>query len=90
MSKDINTIDDVFAALGGVTSVARSLNVNYSTASEMKRRKSIPSHRWVELDLTKPADGWPVVTHAILAKVHAAEAATKQALKAAKQQEPAQ
>lgn len=82
MSRTINTVDDVFDSLGGVTSVARSLNVNVSTASEMKRRKSIPSHHWIELALTEPVEGWPDVTLEILARVHAAEFARKRNAKA--------
>jgi hypothetical protein len=82
MSRDITTVDDVFEALGGVNSVARSLNVNYSTASEMRRRKSIPSHHWIALALTEPVEGWPAVTLEILARVHADEFARKRNAKA--------
>jgi hypothetical protein len=86
MNRDITTVDDVFDALGGVTSVARSLEVNVSTASEMKRRRSIPSHHWIELALTEPVEGWPGVTLEILAKVHTAEVARKRLAKTAEAQ----
>jgi hypothetical protein len=82
MSRDITTVDDVFEALGGVSAVARSLNVNYSTASEMKRRKSIPSHHWIELALTASVKDWRDVTLEVLARVHTAEVARKRSAKA--------
>lgn len=81
MSRNITTIDDVFEALGGVTSVARFLSINVSTASEMKRRRSISSHHWAEIVSAPPVRDWPAVTLEILARVHADEAAKKKQAK---------
>jgi hypothetical protein len=45
----MNTVHDVFNALGGNAAVARALGVIPSTASEMKRRESIPVEYWPKL-----------------------------------------
>lgn len=42
-------LDTLFAELGGASSVARILGVGQSTASEMKRRRSIPIEHWPAL-----------------------------------------
>jgi hypothetical protein len=45
----MNSVIDIFDALGGPSQVARLLHVRQSTASEMKRRGSIPAEYWAEL-----------------------------------------
>lgn len=42
----METISSIFDRFGGVTATAAVLGVNASTASEMKRRKSIPVKYW--------------------------------------------
>lgn len=42
-------VTHIFDAFGGPTALAKALNVNPSTASEMKRRGSIPVRYWPEL-----------------------------------------
>lgn len=42
----MKTVSDIFEALGGNAAVGRALGVNPSTASEMKRRESIPVEYW--------------------------------------------
>lgn len=49
MAVDQPTVPAIFEKLGGPSSVARILNVGASTASEMKRRKSIPVRYWPAL-----------------------------------------
>lgn len=51
----MHPIDRLFQALGGVTAVADVLGVGQSTASEMRRRKSIPVRYWPAL-----LDAWKV------------------------------
>lgn len=46
---DMNTINDIFDVFGGNAAVARILSVGPSTASEMKRRESIPVEYWPAL-----------------------------------------
>ena len=46
---DMKTISDIFNVFGGPAAVARVLNVGQSTASEMKRRESIPVEYWPDL-----------------------------------------
>ena len=45
----METISSIFDRFGGVTATAAVLGVNASTASEMKRRGSIPIKYWPEL-----------------------------------------
>ncbi|MEE7460643.1 hypothetical protein MFUR16E_04515 [Methylobacterium fujisawaense] len=68
----IQSVMDLFEALGGTSAVARLLGVGQSTASEMKRRGSIPSEYWVGL-VQKAHEAQIVgVTYEVLAFVHAA------------------
>jgi len=46
---DMKTVSDIFDIFGGNASVARILGVGPSTASEMKRRESIPVEYWPDL-----------------------------------------
>ena len=45
----METIDDVFEAFGGTRKTADALSVKPSTASEMRRRASIPVKYWPQL-----------------------------------------
>ncbi|QUS40596.1 hypothetical protein RPMA_18440 [Tardiphaga alba] len=45
----MNTIDEVFAAFSGTSAFAAALGLNLSTASEMRRRSSIPVRYWPKL-----------------------------------------
>ncbi|MDQ0320011.1 hypothetical protein QO002_002149 [Pararhizobium capsulatum DSM 1112] len=45
----MNTVSDIFDVFGGNAAVARILGVGASTASEMKRRESIPVEYWPAL-----------------------------------------
>jgi hypothetical protein len=45
----MHTVSDIFDVLGGNAAVGRILGVNPSTASEMKRRESIPVEYWPAL-----------------------------------------
>ena len=47
----------LFERLGGPTKVARILGVGFTTASEMKRRGSIPVKYWPTLVAACRADG---------------------------------
>ncbi len=67
----METVADIFAALGGTSAVARLLGVNQSTASEMKRRGSIPNEYWVLLVSRASEHGVDTVTYELLAKIHA-------------------
>lgn len=45
----MQNVGDIFELFGGNAAVARVLNVGPSTASEMKRRESIPVEYWPAL-----------------------------------------
>lgn len=45
----MNTVDDIFNEFGGPTAVGKVLGKEPSTASEMKRRGSIPVEYWPQL-----------------------------------------
>lgn len=64
-------LDDLFDCFGGASSVARLLGVGASTASEMKRRGSIPVHYWPRLIEGATERGICGVTHEALTTVHA-------------------
>jgi hypothetical protein len=68
---DIMSVSDVFAALGGNSSVARLLGVGASTTSEMKRRGRIPAEYWRDLIAAAQRQGRPEITLEVLAKLHA-------------------
>ncbi|WP_373325086.1 carph-isopro domain-containing protein [Methylobacterium organophilum] len=67
----METVADIFAALGGPSAVARTLGVRQSTASEMKRRNSIPPEYWVRLVGAAQAKGIDDLSFERLAIVHA-------------------
>jgi len=45
----MKSVEEIFVALGGTGAVARLLEVGHSTASEMRRRGSIPVRYWPRL-----------------------------------------
>jgi hypothetical protein len=69
----MNSVTDIFAAFGGPASLARVLGVRPSTASEMKRRGSIPSEYWRELIVAAKRLRIDGIDADMLATVHARE-----------------
>ena len=67
----MRTVSDIFYALGGPSSVARILGVRPSTASEMKRRGSIPAEYWRDLVLAAERRAIRGIDAATLAEIHA-------------------
>ncbi len=53
-ASNMNNVGSIFDELGGPAAVARILNVGTSTASEMKRRGSIPVRWWPQLISAAP------------------------------------
>lgn len=45
----MNTVTDLFDAIGGAAEMARCIDVKPSAASEMKRRGTIPVKYWPKL-----------------------------------------
>lgn len=45
----MNTIEEIFIAMGGTGAFAKAIGVKHSTASEIRRRKSIPVRYWPAL-----------------------------------------
>lgn len=45
----MQTVHDIFEALGGTGAVAKVIGVKHSAASEMRRRQSIPVKYWPAL-----------------------------------------
>lgn len=67
----LDTVDDVFRAFGGPTTVARALNLKgASTASEMRRRGSIPVDYWQRLVEVAPDFGVCNLTYEKLVSMH--------------------
>jgi hypothetical protein len=67
----LETVDDLFAAFGGPTTVARALNLRgASTASEMRRRQSIPVGYWRHLIEIAPDFGVVGLTLEKLVAMH--------------------
>jgi hypothetical protein len=69
----METIAELFDAMGGPSAVARVLDVRPSTASEMKRRRSIPPEYWLALVAEAARNGVKGVTTDALARIHARE-----------------
>lgn len=67
----METIADIFDALKGPAAVGRALSVGASTASEMKRRASIPAEYWAQLVEHAQSVGRHDITYETLALVHA-------------------
>jgi len=67
----MRSVPDIFDALGGPAAVSRLISVNGSTASEMKRRESIPPEYWAALVEAAKAAGRDDITYESLALIHA-------------------
>ena len=50
------TIPEIIDAFGGASAFGRVIEVNQSTASEMKRRRSIPVRYWPKVIGADPVD----------------------------------
>ena len=66
----MNTFGDIFEKLGGTGAVARAIEVGHSTASEMRRRKSIPVKYWPRLVDEASKRGVPTITYDRLVAIH--------------------
>jgi DNA-binding transcriptional regulator YdaS (Cro superfamily) len=66
----MKTIADIVQRFGGPSEFARALGVGTSTASEMKRRQSIPVDHWQRLILEARSRGIDGLSYATLVSVH--------------------
>lgn len=64
------SVSTLFQNLGGPTKVARILDVGTSTASEMRRRGSIPVKHWPKLVKACASEGVEGVTYERLVEMH--------------------
>jgi hypothetical protein len=69
----MKNVVDLFTSLGGTSAVARVLGVGPSTASEMKRRRSIPPEYWAQLVAEAARVSATEITYESLALAHALE-----------------
>jgi len=65
----MNSLRDLVDELGGTTAFAAAIQVNVSTASEMKRRGSIPVRYWPSLIAAADERGLPL-TYDTLVAIH--------------------
>lgn len=72
----MQSVSSLFDQLGGPTKVARVLDVGFTTASEMKRRGSIPVKYWPRLVAACHAEGVNDVTYDLLVAMHTRSDAT--------------
>lgn len=70
--RSMNTVTDIIDACGGTSAFARLLEVKPSTASEMKRRQSIPVDYWPRLVRAAEGEGI-VINNDLLVSVHTAD-----------------
>lgn len=66
----MHSVSTLFQQLGGPTKVARILGVGFTTASEMKRRKSIPVKYWPLLVAACQSEGVEGVDYEQLVAIH--------------------
>jgi hypothetical protein len=66
----MQSVSTIFETLGGPTRVARMLDVGFTTASEMKRRGSIPVKYWPRLVAACESQGIEGVTYQRLVEIH--------------------
>ena len=71
----MKSVEDIFVALGGTGAVARLLDVGHSTASEMRRRGSIPVRYWPRLVAVAAEREVKGITNDALVHMHASAAA---------------
>lgn len=68
-------VNELIDLLGGTTAFSRIIGKGVSTASEMKRNRSIPVEYWPRVIAAARAQGVQEVTAEFLMKMHAREAA---------------
>lgn len=66
----MQSVSSLFEQLGGPTKVARILGVGFTTASEMKRRGSIPVKHWPRLVAACQSEGVDGVNYDSLVAMH--------------------
>jgi hypothetical protein len=71
VKRGMNNVSDLFEKFGGIGGVAAAIGCNYSTASEMKRRKSVPVAHWPAL-IASPRGREIGLTSDELLRLHAA------------------
>lgn len=74
----MDTVNDVFREFGGPTALGRAIGVNPSTASEMRRRRSIPVDYWPRLVAAAHERGIDGLDYKTLVEMHAPEQAVPQ------------
>ena len=70
LTEGMTSVSSIFQNLGGPTKVARILDVGFSTASEMRRRGSIPVKYWPKLVAACEAEGVDGITYERLVEMH--------------------
>lgn len=66
----MNTVNDIFQGLGGTGAVAKGIGVGHSTASEMRRRNSIPVKYWPDLVEYAQSVGNQQIDNDLLVRIH--------------------
>ena len=66
----MNSVPEIIEAFGGNTAFGKIIGKRASTASEMKRAKSIPSRYWVRIVDVARARRIPGITFGKLAELH--------------------
>jgi hypothetical protein len=67
----MNTVEEVFAGFEGTSAFAGALGLNLSTASEMRRRSSIPVRYWPKLVDAARQRGVDGISYDSLVAMHA-------------------
>lgn len=75
LNSRMKRVSDIFDAFGGPARFARCLDIGNSTASEMKRRRSIPVEYWPNLIRQALAEGIDL-TNDDLVRIHVDERKT--------------
>lgn len=73
----MNTVPDIVDAFGGTAAFARALDLGVSTASEMKRRKSIPVRYWPDLVAIGRSKGVRGLSYKTLVQAHVCDRETQ-------------
>lgn len=68
------TVPDIFHAFGGPGEISKAISVKPSTASEMKRRKSIPVRYWPDLVASAKRRGIRGISYETLVQLHSGAA----------------
>lgn len=66
----MHTVNDLFEQFGGTGAVARIMKVGHSTASEMRRRGSIPLKYWSSIIDHAKSINRPEVDNDLLVRIH--------------------